>query len=78
MKWYEIDLSAILIWSLEKTHLAWKVVRIDPERMEMREANVSRVSGSALDKKQLLESQQNLAPMAERRRDSDTSLVDVE
>ncbi|MGW2473266.1 acyl-CoA desaturase [Streptomyces sp. NPDC001665] len=81
MKWYEVDLSAILIWSLEKTRLAWKVVRIDPERMEMREAGVSRVNAASADKRQLLETQQNIAPMAERgraAREADASLVDVE
>ncbi|MEK8174752.1 fatty acid desaturase [Streptomyces sp. M19] len=62
MKWYEVDLSAILIWSLEKTHLAWKVIRIDTERMEMREAGVSRVSGVSASKEELLEGQQKLAP----------------
>ncbi|MEU5977242.1 acyl-CoA desaturase [Streptomyces sp. NPDC047315] len=78
MKWYEVDLSAMLIWSLEKTGLAWKVIRIDPERMTMREANVSRVSGTALDQRSLLEAQQKLAPMADRGNGTDASLVDVE
>ena len=78
MKWYEIDLSAIFIWGLEKTHLAWKVIRIDPERLTMREAKISRVDGSSLERRELLEAQQKLVPMAERRRDADASLVDVE
>ncbi|MEU4967241.1 acyl-CoA desaturase [Streptomyces smyrnaeus] len=78
MKWYEVDLSAILIWCLEKTRLAWKVIRIDSERLTLREAGISRVDGASLDRRQLLEGQQKLAPMAERSRDSDTSLVDVE
>ncbi|MBZ4324115.1 acyl-CoA desaturase [Streptomyces huiliensis] len=82
MKWYEVDLSAILIWSLEKTGLAWKVIRIDPERMEMREAGISRVSGGSTDDQaRLLASQQHLAPLAERKksdRPTDPTLVDVE
>ncbi|MFI8853432.1 acyl-CoA desaturase [Streptomyces sp. NPDC053499] len=78
MKWYEVDLSAVLIWSLEKTGLAWKVVRIDPERMELREAGISRVTGSARERQELLESQQRIAPLAERGNRQDTSLVDVE
>ncbi|MBL1101945.1 acyl-CoA desaturase [Streptomyces coffeae] len=78
MKWYEVDPSAILIWSLEKTRLAWKVIRIDTERMEMREAGVSRVSSASADKKELLEGQQKIVPMAERGRDGQESLVDVE
>ncbi|MGW7077366.1 acyl-CoA desaturase [Streptomyces sp. NPDC054871] len=79
MKWYEVDLSAIFIWSLEKTRLAWKVIRIDTERMTMREAGVSRVSGTKLSQEELLVSQQRIAPMADRSRGgSDLSLVDVE
>ncbi|MFF2407937.1 acyl-CoA desaturase [Streptomyces sp. NPDC058092] len=79
MKWYEVDLSAIFIWSLEKTRLAWKVIRIDPERMTMREAGVSRVSGGLLSQHELLVSQQKIAPMADRSRGDDAiSLVDVE
>ncbi|MFG2558605.1 acyl-CoA desaturase [Streptomyces sp. NPDC048496] len=79
MKWYEVDISAIFIWSLEKTRLAWNIIRIDPERMTMREAGISRVTGSALSQQELLVSQQKLAPMAERSRGgSDISLVDVE
>ncbi|MEV0525522.1 acyl-CoA desaturase [Streptomyces sp. NPDC050439] len=79
MKWYEVDLSAIFIWSLEKTRLAWKVIRIDTERMTMREAGVSRVSGTKLSQEELLVSQQRIAPMADRSRGgNDLSLVDVE
>lgn len=79
MKWYEVDLSAIFIWSLERTRLAWKVIRIDAERMTMREAGVSRVSGSKLSQEELLVSQQRIVPMAERSHGgSDLSLVDVE
>lgn len=77
-KWYEIDLSAILIWSLEKTHLAWNVIRIDSERLTLREAGISRVAGTAVDTKELLESQQELAPLATRAADAEISLVDVE
>jgi stearoyl-CoA desaturase (delta-9 desaturase) len=78
MKWYEVDLSACLIWSLEKTHLAWKVIRIDAERMTMREAGVSRVEATAAEREQLLADQQRIAPMADRPKTSDASLVDVE
>ena len=34
LKWYEVDLSALFIRGLEKTGLAWDVVRIAPERQE--------------------------------------------
>ncbi|QKV96544.1 acyl-CoA desaturase [Streptomyces sp. NA02950] len=78
MKWYELDLSAILIWSLEKTRLAWKVVRIDTERLTMREANISRVEAGRLGRQELLEGQQRIAPMADRKRNATASVVDVE
>jgi stearoyl-CoA desaturase (Delta-9 desaturase) len=79
MRWYEVDISAVFIWGLERTGLAWKVIRIDPERMTLREAGVSRVSGARSERQELLEGQRLIAPMAERARDgSDISLVDVE
>ncbi|MGP4111431.1 acyl-CoA desaturase [Streptomyces sp. 4N509B] len=78
MKWYEVDLSAIFIWSLEKTRLAWKVIRIDTERLEMREAGVSRVESAGADRQKLLASQQELPPLANRSGDAAPSLVDVE
>ncbi|MEV8015151.1 acyl-CoA desaturase [Streptomyces sp. NPDC086554] len=79
MKWYEADLSAVFIWGLEKTGLAWKVIRIDPERMTMREAGISRVSGSAVGEQELLAGQQKIVPLAERSGGTgDLSLVDVE
>ncbi|HEY8466154.1 MAG TPA: acyl-CoA desaturase [Solirubrobacterales bacterium] len=36
MRWYEIDISAGVIWLLEKLGLAWNVVRISPERQAQR------------------------------------------
>lgn len=79
MKWYEVDLSAVFIWSLERTKLAWKVIRIDPERLTMREAGVSRVDASKVERGELLASQQKIVPLAERSAyGKDTSLVDVE
>ncbi len=36
LKWYEIDLSGLLIDGMEKAHLAWNVTRIAPERQEAR------------------------------------------
>ncbi|GAA2040016.1 MULTISPECIES: acyl-CoA desaturase [Streptomyces] len=78
MRWYEVDISAIFIWSLEKTRLAWKVVRIDTERLTLREAGISRVSAAGADRQQLLASQQEIVPLAERSADAKPSLVDVE
>jgi stearoyl-CoA desaturase (delta-9 desaturase) len=32
LRWYEVDISALIIRGLEKAGLAWNVVRITPER----------------------------------------------
>jgi stearoyl-CoA desaturase (Delta-9 desaturase) len=34
LRWYELDLSSLVIRGLEKVGLAWDVVRIDPARQE--------------------------------------------
>ena len=36
LRWYELDLSALIIACLEKLGLAWNVVRIAPERQAHR------------------------------------------
>ena len=36
LRWYEVDLSALLIRGLERLGLAWNVVRISPERQAER------------------------------------------
>jgi stearoyl-CoA desaturase (Delta-9 desaturase) len=36
LRWYEVDLSAVIITCLEKLGLAWSVVRIAPERQTAR------------------------------------------
>jgi stearoyl-CoA desaturase (delta-9 desaturase) len=36
LRWYEVDLSALLIRGLERAGLAWNVVRISPERQAER------------------------------------------
>jgi stearoyl-CoA desaturase (Delta-9 desaturase) len=38
MRWYEVDISAMLIWTLEKLGLVWNVVRIDREILDRRAA----------------------------------------
>jgi stearoyl-CoA desaturase (Delta-9 desaturase) len=48
MKWYELDVSAVTLWALEKTHLVWNVMRIDPNRLAMRAAGMARVGGGRL------------------------------
>jgi stearoyl-CoA desaturase (delta-9 desaturase) len=40
LRWWEIDVSAVVIRALEKLGLAWNVVRIPPERQRQRAAQV--------------------------------------
>jgi stearoyl-CoA desaturase (delta-9 desaturase) len=42
LKWYEIDLSAVLIGGLQKVGLAWNVTRIAPERQAQKLAGAAR------------------------------------
>ncbi|AFU03769.1 acyl-CoA desaturase [Nocardia brasiliensis] len=42
-RWWELDLSALTIYTLEKLHLAWDIIRIDPARQRQRAAGLSRV-----------------------------------
>jgi stearoyl-CoA desaturase (delta-9 desaturase) len=62
MRWYEVDLGAILIRALEKLGLVWDVVRIDPEAMERKAESLAKVGGgrgAALEP---------LPPLAEKRK----------
>jgi stearoyl-CoA desaturase (delta-9 desaturase) len=36
LRWYEVDLSALVIGALQRMGLAWNVVRITPERQEQK------------------------------------------
>jgi stearoyl-CoA desaturase (Delta-9 desaturase) len=38
MRWYEVDISAMLIWTMEKLGLVWNVVRIDRSILDKRAA----------------------------------------
>ncbi len=31
---WQLDISAVVIWTLERVGLAWDVVRVDPERID--------------------------------------------
>jgi stearoyl-CoA desaturase (delta-9 desaturase) len=45
LRWWEVDMNAALIWSLEKVGLAWKVKRVTPQAME--EARLRRKQAEA-------------------------------
>ncbi|WP_300747598.1 acyl-CoA desaturase [Pseudomonas sp.] len=45
MRWYEIDLTALLIRALAGVGLVWNVERIDPELRERRAENLARIGG---------------------------------
>jgi stearoyl-CoA desaturase (Delta-9 desaturase) len=45
MRWWEFDISALVIRALERVGLAWDVIRIDPERIEARARALQRVGG---------------------------------
>ena len=38
LRWYQIDISALVIDGLEKAGLVWDVVRVSPERMAAKAA----------------------------------------
>jgi stearoyl-CoA desaturase (delta-9 desaturase) len=45
MRWYELDISAIVIWGLEKVGLAHDVVRIARDRQEQRQQSWAELGG---------------------------------
>jgi stearoyl-CoA desaturase (Delta-9 desaturase) len=45
MRWYEFDISALIIRGLERVGLVWDVVRIDPEVMQNKAESLARVGG---------------------------------
>ncbi|MGN2638092.1 acyl-CoA desaturase [Nocardia takedensis] len=47
-RWWEVDLTAIFIRSLEVTRLAWDVVRIPQDRIDARAAGLARTGGGRL------------------------------
>jgi stearoyl-CoA desaturase (delta-9 desaturase) len=42
MRWWEIDVSGLVIRALRRLGLAWNVVRIAPERQQQRLAGATR------------------------------------
>lgn len=72
LRWWEFDVSAAVVYGLEKVGLAWDVVRIDPERMRLKADGLARVGNgrtapSAPD-----------APLAEKRDLVSVGITDVE
>jgi stearoyl-CoA desaturase (delta-9 desaturase) len=47
MRWYQFDLSSLIIWALERTGLAWDVHRVAPERVAQRLARDAARADSA-------------------------------
>ncbi|MDX6720152.1 MAG: hypothetical protein QOJ63_2406 [Solirubrobacteraceae bacterium] len=47
LRWWEVDLSALLIGLLERAGLAWDVVRIPPHRLEGKRIGVATASEAA-------------------------------
>ncbi|MFG1919072.1 acyl-CoA desaturase [Micromonospora sp. NPDC048898] len=45
--WWQIDVTATVVWALERVHLVTKVIRIDPERMAIKAAGGSLVAAAA-------------------------------
>jgi stearoyl-CoA desaturase (delta-9 desaturase) len=48
MKWYEIDPSWAVIWTMEKLGLVWNVVRISPERQAQKLAEPNKAQTPAI------------------------------
>ena len=44
LKWWEIDISGLVIRAMKSVHLAWNVVRITPERQQQRLASREKVA----------------------------------
>ena len=47
LRWYEVDLSALIIGTLQRVGLAWNVVRITPERQEQKLAQQPKLAQPA-------------------------------
>jgi stearoyl-CoA desaturase (delta-9 desaturase) len=45
MRWWEVDISALLIRLLERLGLAWDVIRIDRDRQQVREVAWAQIGG---------------------------------
>jgi stearoyl-CoA desaturase (delta-9 desaturase) len=41
LRWYQVDISSLVINGLEKVGLAWDVVRVSPERQASKAAEAT-------------------------------------
>lgn len=64
MRWWEIDISALVIRALEAVGLVWDVVRIDRERQDFREKGLKKVGGGRLAESQPQRPLAELTPTA--------------
>jgi stearoyl-CoA desaturase (Delta-9 desaturase) len=72
MRWYEVDVSALIISAMEKLGLAWEVVRIPREVMDRKAESLARLGGG----RQAPSAPS--VPMAERRGPMTVSATDVD
>lgn len=71
MRWWEVDISALVIRGLEATGLAWDVIRIDHDHQERKAASLAQVGGG-----RLVESAP-IRPLAERPAERKTTVAGV-
>jgi stearoyl-CoA desaturase (Delta-9 desaturase) len=72
MRWYEVDISAMLIRAMEAVGLAWDVVRIDPDLQARKAESLARVGGGRQGPSSPAQ------PLAERRNLTTVGITDVE
>lgn len=73
MRWYEIDISAMLIRALERLGLAWDVVRFDRGAMDRRAESLARIGRGGRNAPSTPSK-----PLAERRDLTTANITDVE
>jgi stearoyl-CoA desaturase (delta-9 desaturase) len=74
MRWWELDISALVIRALAAAGLAWDVILIDPERMTRRAEGLLKVGGG----RHAVNVEAPPRPLAERRKDELVVVTDVE
>jgi stearoyl-CoA desaturase (delta-9 desaturase) len=72
MRWYEVDLSALVIRLFERVGLVWNVVRIDRDLMDRKAESLAKVGGGRAAPASVLQPLANRGPMLSE------SITDVE